>query len=166
LTILAVALAMAGRSEEAIATARRSVEADPDAYIAHWALGQACSWGGRAAEAVEIHHKSGSPSNITFSRGPSASALGRAGRTGDAAAVYQELATRSTAEYVSPAQLAMAAIAGDLRDEAIRWAAKAWEIRDPFFYFARFYPDYEGLRALPEFQPILREMDNVLATST
>jgi hypothetical protein len=80
--------------------------------------------------------------------------------------VYQELATRSTAEYVSPAQLAMAAIAGDLRDEAIRWAAKAWEIRDPFFYFARFYPDYEGLRALPEFQPILREMDNVLATST
>jgi serine/threonine-protein kinase len=165
LTILAVALAMAGRSEEAIATARRSVEADPQAFIAYWALGQALSWGGRAAEAAEVH-RTAANSGIAFSKPPMASALGRAGRPDEAAAVYHALAALSTTEWVSPAQLALCAIAGGLRDEALSWSAKAWEMRDPFFYFARFYPDFEGLRALPEFQAIIREMDHVLATST
>jgi len=159
LTILAVSLALNGRAEESIDTARRSIEADPDAYIAYWALGQACAWGGQAEEAVETHRKAAAMTRMVFSVSPVASALGRAGLTGEAAAVYHELATRSTTEYVAPAQLALAASAGGLRDEALSWAAKAWEIRDPFFYFARAHPDFEWLRGQPEFQAILSEME-------
>ena len=96
---------------------------------------------------------------LVFSLTPSASALARAGRRGEAAAIYQELATRSATEYISPAQLALTASAGGLCDEALSWATKAWEMRDPFFYFARFYPDFEWLRSQPEFEGILREMD-------
>ena len=96
---------------------------------------------------------------LAFSVFPLASALARAGRPEEAAAIYQELAKRSATEHISPAQLALAASAGGLRDEALSWAAKAWEMRDPFFYFARFYPDFEWLRGEPEFQTILGKMD-------
>ena len=96
---------------------------------------------------------------MVFSVSPLASALARAGRPGEAAAVYQELAMRSTTEYVAPVQLALAASAGGLRDEALSWFMRAWEIRDPFFYFARTHPDFEWLRGQPEFQAIRKEMD-------
>jgi hypothetical protein len=48
----------------------------------------------------------------------------------------------------------------------LSWSAKAWQIRDPFFYFAHVYPDYQGLRDLPEFQALLREMDAPAARNT
>ena len=165
LTILAVTLGLTGQSDEAIATARRSVEADPDAYIAFWALGQACAWGGQAAEAVNIHRKAVDMTRMSFSLAPQTSALARAGRPEEAAAIYQDMKRRSTTEYISPAQLALAASAGGLRDEALSWSAKAWEIRDPYLYFGRFNPDFEWLRAEPEFQAILRQMDEIPATN-
>lgn len=61
--------------------------------------------------------------------------------------------------------VALGAGAAGLRQEAPSWARKAWEIRDPFQYFARYHPDDEWLRAEPEFQAILREMDAAPATT-
>ena len=61
--------------------------------------------------------------------------------------------------------IALCAAAAGLRQEALSWARKVWEIRDPFQYFARYHPDYEWLRVEPEFQAILREMDAAPATN-
>src|SRR5262249_18355425 len=53
------------------------------------------------------------------------------GKTDDAAAVYAELMARARRYYVQPTQLAIAAAAAGMHDEAIRQVRKAFEIRDP-----------------------------------
>jgi hypothetical protein len=49
--------------------------------------------------------------------------------------------------------------AAGLDQDVLMFAAQAWEIRDPFLYFARHLPDYKWHRAQPAFRAILTEMD-------
>ena len=63
------------------------------------------------------------------------------GKAADADAVYSELQARARRQYVSPATLAIAASAAAREEEAIAYARKAYEIRDPncqnfFKYFS------------------------------
>ena len=50
--ILACCLCTAGRLDEAIETARRAVQHDPELFIARWALGVSLRTAGRFEEAV------------------------------------------------------------------------------------------------------------------
>jgi serine/threonine-protein kinase len=159
LTICAIAHAMSGRCDEALLLARRSVDADPDSYVAWWSLGQVSGWCGHPQEAVEAHQRASSMLRTPFGLSPLASVLARAGRSAEALAVHRELESRAASEFVAPAHLALSAAAAGLRDEALAWSARAWEVRDPFFYFARHYPDFAWHREQPEFQAILREMN-------
>jgi TolB-like protein/Tfp pilus assembly protein PilF len=159
LTIYALALAMVRRGDDAIATAHRALEADPASYLAKWTLGQASAWHGKAADAVATHQQAAARAQSSFSLAPLATAFARADRPAEALAVHQQLLERATTEYVAPAFLALTAAAAGLNDDALAFAVQAWEIRDPFLYFARHYPDYAWHREQPEFQAILREMD-------
>ena len=49
------ALSHARRTSEALVQGRVALEADPESFVAGWALGNACHWGGRFEEAVNAY---------------------------------------------------------------------------------------------------------------
>jgi serine/threonine protein kinase/tetratricopeptide (TPR) repeat protein len=158
LTIVAATLATAGR-DDAIDFALRATGSDPDSYVAYWGLGQAYAWTGHPEEAIAAHQTGASISPLPFSFMPLACALALAGREAEASEIYRSILARSEREFVAPTLLAVMASAAGLKEQAVSWATKAWEIRDPFQYFARHHPDYQWLRREPRFQAILKEMD-------
>ena len=81
------------------------------------------------------------------------------GKPADAESVYAEMMARARREYVAPAELAIAATAVGMQDEAIGHAREAFEIRDPFcrIQFSKYWPDSARLREDPRFQEMLLE---------
>ena len=78
----------------------------------------------------------------------------------EASALHHELRDRASREYVSAPYLALAAEAAGHRDEALAFARRAWDEREPaFILHARHFPEYHSLRSDPRFAAILREMN-------
>ena len=90
-----------------------------------------------------------------------AGVFGQAGKTAEAGALHGELMDRASRGYVSPAHLALTADAAGHRDEAIAFARRAWDEREPsFILWARHFPQYRTLHSDPRFAAILREMNS------
>jgi hypothetical protein len=67
---------------------------------------------------------------------------------------------RSSHTYVPLPHLALTAEAAGHREEALAFARRAWDEREPpFILDARHFPEYRTLRADPRFAAILREMN-------
>ncbi len=151
-------LGFGGRHAESIAEAERAFGTDPDSFFAHWNVMRAHSWAGDHARAIEAAPAllAASGRNIW----PLATLGWSYGKSGDASrcrAVYDELIARSRHEFVGPFWLATVASAAGLRDEAMRLASRAVAERDPFVIFARKIPLWDGVRADPRFEEIMRD---------
>jgi hypothetical protein len=87
------------------------------------------------------------------------------GKTADAGAVYAELMARARRYYVQPTQLAIAAAAAGMHDEAIRQVREAFEIRDPSRNQLRMsthlWPFSARLHADPRFREIVLKNSTV-----
>ena len=118
---------------------------------------RAHAWAGRYDRAIEE-----APALFAVSgRHPWALGLlawtyGRAGRTDQACAVYNEMVARSCHEFVSPAWLAMSAGSAGLAEEAIRWAEQAVAERDPLVLWVPRMPFWDPVRGHPRFAEIMR----------
>jgi hypothetical protein len=89
-----------------------------------------------------------------------AGVFAHAGEPAKARALHRELMDRVSRGYVSPAHLARTAEAAGEREEAIAYAGRAWDEREPsFILWARHFPQYRPLHSDPRFAAILREMD-------
>ena len=76
------------------------------------------------------------------------------------AAGNRELMDRAFQGYVSASHLALTAEAAGQREEAMAFARRAWDEREPsFILWARHFPQYRTLHSDPRFAAILREMD-------
>jgi serine/threonine-protein kinase len=125
-------LGIAGKHEESLAEAERSLTLDADSYYAHWNVMRSHAWLGNYERAIqEAPALFGVSGRHIWALGLLAWTYGRAGRAQEARAVYDELEARSRHEYVSPAWLAMSAGSAGLDEEAIRWAERAVIGRDP-----------------------------------
>jgi hypothetical protein len=83
------------------------------------------------------------------------------GKPAEARALHRELMERASRGYVSAAHLALTADAAGQRDEAMAFARRAWDQREPsFILWARHFPQYRTLHSDPRFTVILREMDS------
>jgi len=75
--------------------------------------------------------------------------------------LHRELLERASRSYVPLAHLVLTAEAAGQRDEALTFARRAWDEREPpFILHARHFPEYHTLRSDPRFAAILREMDS------
>jgi Flp pilus assembly protein TadD len=159
--ILAACLHTAGRLDEAIETARLAVERDPESFIAHWMLGVSLGTAGRFEEAVStLEAAAGTSGRPTLAITSLAGVLAQSGKPSEASALYYELVERSSHTYVPLPHLALTAEAGGHREEALAFARRAWDEREPpFILHARHFPEYRTLRADPRFAAILREMN-------
>ncbi len=154
----ALVLAWAGKTDEAVAQARRGIELDPNAFYPQWTLLHALALGPNPMEAIEV----GQPMLARFGRHPwlmmaMAFANGSAGRRDKAEALHAELVARSGGEYVQPGALAAAAVGAGRNDQAYQHLREAARVRDPLLTAtALHWPAFAKLRQEPRFLEVLR----------
>ena len=160
--ILAICLCTAGRLDEAIETARRAVQQDSESFVALWALGVSLGTAGRFEEAVStLEAAAGMSGRHTLALTCLAGVFGQWGKSAKASALHRELMDSASRGYVSASHLALTAEAAGQREEAIAFARRAWDEREPpFILWARHFPQYRALHSDPRFAAILREMDS------
>jgi hypothetical protein len=89
-----------------------------------------------------------------------AGAFRQAGKPAEAHALHRELMDRATRAHVSPTHLALTAEAVGEREEAMAFARRAWDEREPsFILWARHFPQFRTLHTDPRFAAMLREMN-------
>ena len=148
----------AGRYSEAVEICERAVELDPDSYLARCSLQWALRFSQRYEDAVAACKSALAMSGRhPWAMGSLAIILAEWGKRADAESVYAEMMARARHEYMAPAELAVAASAVGMQDEAICHAREAFEVRDPFcrIHFSKYWPDTARLREDPRFQEIL-----------
>jgi tetratricopeptide (TPR) repeat protein len=152
----------AARYAEAITASERAVELDSDSFLARYFLHAALHRSGRFEEAVAVGEKALTMSGRhAWAMAGLAATLADWGKPVDAEAVYAELMARARRYYVQPTQLAIAAAAAGMQDEAIAQAREAFEIRDPSRNQLSMtknvsWPFTARLHADPRFHEILR----------
>ncbi len=149
-------LGIAGRHEESIAEAERSVGLDSDSFFAHLEVMRSNAWAGHYDRAIaEAPALLGASGRHTWALGVLAWTHGKAGHADMARACYDELEARSRHEFVAPSWLAIAAASAGLADEAIRWAERGVTERDPLVLWFGL-PYWDSMRAHPRFAEIMR----------
>jgi TolB-like protein len=158
--ILGLTYSIAGRYTEAVEICERAVGLDAESFLARCSLHLVLRFSGRFEQSVAV----GELALAMSGRHPWAMAalamtFAEWGKPADAQAVYAEMMARARRCYVQPCQLAIAATAAGMQDEAIRHSREAFEIRDPFcrIHFSKYWPDSARLRADPRFHEILLE---------
>src|SRR5882672_433270 len=152
-------LGIAGRHEESIAEAERSVGLDAESFFARWNLMRARAWAGHYDRAIEnAPTLLGDSGRNHWALGLLAWTYGQAGRTDRARACYDELEGRSRHEFVSPCWLSVTAGCADLEDPAVHWAERAVAESDPLLLWSRRLPFWEYHRARPRFTEVMREV--------
>jgi TolB-like protein/Flp pilus assembly protein TadD len=152
---------MAGRSAEGVQICERSVELDPDSFLARWCHHITLYFCRRFEEAVAIGELAVAMSGRhPWAMGTLAATLGDWGKPSDAEAIYAEMMGRARRSYIPPSMLAITASAARMRDEAIRHAREAFQIRDPMsqFFFSKLHPTSARLLADPRLHEIPEDM--------
>jgi serine/threonine-protein kinase len=153
------ALYYAGRNDEARERLQKTVELDPNFWIAHLYLGHVYLEKKNYPEALAEFTKA-----RDFSRGNSqtvsmigyVSAL--AGDATKARAMLDELKSRSAHQYVPRYNIAVVHLALAEQDEAFAWLEKAYEEHDVLVSFLKVDPKWDPVRSDPRFISILERV--------
>ena len=148
-------LYFARRYDEAEKYFLKSLELDPNFMRGHFILGQNHLQKGLYQKAIE---------EFTIASRLSAGSLNaimigychaKAGRTGEATGILNDVLMRASTEYVPPGGIALLYDALGDRDKAFEWLEKAIEEHSGIFLFARVDPLFDSLRPDPRFKELL-----------
>jgi serine/threonine-protein kinase len=159
---LAACLCTADHLDEAIEVSRRAVQQDADSFIAHWILGVSLGTAGRFEEAAStLEVAAGMSGRHTLALTCLAVVFGQWKKPAEASSLHRELMERASRGYVPAAHLALTAEAAGDHENAMAFARRAWNEREPpFILWARHFPLYRTLHSDPRFAVILREMNS------
>jgi tetratricopeptide (TPR) repeat protein len=160
--LLACALCTSGRLDEAIETGRRAVEQDPESFIARWILGVSLGTGEQFEEAISVLETAVEMSGRHVRALSSlAVVFGHWRKFPEAGALHRELLARGLRGYVPSTYLVLTAEAAGQHEEALAFARRAWDEREPpFILHVRHFPEFRTLRLDPRFAAIVREMND------
>ncbi|HEV8124767.1 MAG TPA: protein kinase [Gemmatimonadales bacterium] len=157
---LALLLAWAGKTDEALVQARRGIELDPGAFYPNWTAFHALALGPNPLEAIAL-----APSLLSrFGRHAwlmmgLSYAYGILGKRDKSEALYSELEARARSEYVQPTALAAAAVGAGRNDKVYLHLRDAAKVRDPLLVvLALHWPGFAKLRPGSGFTDVLRQM--------
>ena len=153
---------VSGRNTESLEVARRAVELDPESFLAWLTVQGVLYQEGKFQESVAAGEIALAMSGRhPWSLAILAVTLADWHGDADAAPIYAEMLARACRQYMSPGVMAVAACAAGRRDEAIRHANEAFEIRDPAcaFVFSRHFVIWAArLYAYPRFRDVIARM--------
>jgi TolB-like protein/Tfp pilus assembly protein PilF len=159
--LLGLCLCTAGQMDEAIETCRRAVQQDPESFVARWGLGISLGTAGRFEEAIStLEGAAGMSGRHSRALTSLAAVFGQWGKPSEASALHRELKDRASRAYVPLTYLTLTAEAAGQHEEALAFARRAWDEREPtFILHARHFPEFRTLRSDPWFAAILGEMN-------
>lgn len=158
--ILAFTLGLAGRTAEAVETARLAVQRDPDSLFTQWTHALAAYWHGAYDESIAAFTAAGAVSaRHIYTVSYAAAACAKCGRLAEAHGLHQEGLALSATSYVPRAALAVSAIAIGEMDAAMEFAEEACDAREPvLIVVARAFPDWNRLRRSPRLAEVQRRL--------
>jgi TolB-like protein/Tfp pilus assembly protein PilF len=161
-SILSAALINAGRPDEAVEEARKAVAIDPESFLARWTLGRALFHAHQLEEAESVLERSAAMSGRhPFALVTLAKTYAAKGQSDRARALHEELVQRSGTRTVPAAELMLTADAAGDRAQALAFARRAFEDREPsFILLVRHWRDYAALRQDARFAALIRALDS------
>jgi len=164
-TDLAFFLYWARRYEEATTQIRKTLELDPNNAFAHSILGWCLIGKGNKAEARAEFQKATSLDDLPWYISSLGYACAANGDRAKAEQILQDLEELSKQRYVSPANRAAVYLGLGEKEKALDWLEKAYEDRDPIFWWIDGDQLYDSLRNEPRFQALVEKIDRVKAES-
>jgi adenylate cyclase len=164
-TDLAFFLYWARRYEEATTQIRKTLELDPNNAFAHSILGWCLIEKGNKAEARAEFEKATSLDNLPWYISSLGYACAANGDRAKAEQILQDLEELSKQRYVSPANRAAVYLGLGEKEKALDWLEKAYEDRDPIFWWIDGDQLYDSLRNEPRFQALVENIDRIKAES-
>src|SRR5437762_1194956 len=164
-TDLAFFLYWARRYEEAITQIRKTLELDPNNAFAHSILGWCLIAKGNKAEARAEFQKATSLDDLPWYISSLGYACAANGDRAKAEQILQDLEELSKQRYVSPANRAAVYLGLGEKEKALDWLEKAYEDRDPIFWWIDGDQLYDSVRREPRFQALIQKINRTKAES-
>ena len=164
-TDLAFFLYWARRYEEATTQIRKTLELDPNNAFAHSILGWCLIEKANKAEARAEFQKATSLDDLPWYISSLGYACAANGDRAKAEQILQDLEELSKQRYVSPANRAAVYLGLGEKEKALDWLEKAYEDRDPIFWWIDGDQLYDSLRNEPRFQALVEKIDRRKAES-
>lgn len=160
------------RYDDAILQYQKTLELDPDFWVAHHYLGLAYAKKGMADEAIrELRNSLHSPGEGPLKEGvveddPEVAAslgfaYGLAGKQVEAEAILKRLKSLSERRYVSGLYLAIIYTGLKDKDRAIEYLNKAYEGRHPGLVLIRVDPVFDDLRSDDRFKQLVKRFEPI-----
>ena len=164
-TDLAFFLYWARRFEEATTQIRKALELDPNNAFAHSILGWCLIAKGNKAEARSEFEKATTLDDLPWYVSSVGYACGVSGDRAKAEQVLRDLEELAKQRYVSPANRATVYLGLGEKEQALDWLEKAYEDRDPIFWWINGDQLYDGLRSAPRFEALVQKVERTKAES-
>ena len=164
-TDLAFFMYWARRYEDAITQIRKTLELDPNNAFAHSILGWCLIWKGSKAEARAEFQTARTLDDLPWYVGSFGYACAVSGDRAKAEQILHDLEDLSKQRYVSPANRAAVYLGLGEKEEALDWLEKAYEDRDPIFWWIDGDQLYDSVRNEPRFQALVQKIDRTKAES-
>ena len=164
-TDLAFFLYWAHRYEEATTQIRKTLELDPNNAFAHSILGWCLIWKGNKAEATAEFQKSTTLDDLPWYVSSLGYACAVSGDRAKAEQILHHLDELAKQRYVSPANRAAVYLGLGDNEKALDWLEKAYEDRDPIFWWINGDQLYDSVRGAPRFDALVQKVDRTKAES-
>jgi len=162
-TNLAFFLYWARRYEEATAQIRKTLELDPNNAFAHSILGWCLIGKGNKTEARAEFQRATTLDDLPWYVSSLGYACAVSGDRAKAEQILQDLEELSKQRYVSPANRAAVYLGLGEKEKALDWLEKAYEDRDPIFWWIDGDQLYDSVRNEPRFQALVQKIDGTKA---
>jgi adenylate cyclase len=144
--------------DDAITQIRKTLELDPNNGFAHSVLGWCLIWKGNNAEAKAEFEEATRLDDLPWYVGSLGYACAIAGDHQKADEILHELEELSKTRYVSPAFRASVYLGLGEKEKALTWLERAWEDRDPIFWWIDGDQLYDSVRLEPRFQALMQKV--------
>jgi serine/threonine-protein kinase len=162
-TDLAFFLYWARRYEEATTQIRKTLELDPNNAFAHSILGWCLIWKGNKAEARAEFQTATTLDDLPWYVSSLGYACAVSGDRAKAEQILHRLDELAKQRYVSPANRAAVYLGLGDNENALDWLEKAYEDRDPIFWWINGDQLYDSVRGTPRFEALVQKVDRTKA---
>jgi serine/threonine protein kinase/tetratricopeptide (TPR) repeat protein len=142
-----------------IEQARKSIEMDPNFFLAHYVIGMPASLKGDSALAIAELRKAMALTDDPWIAGTLGLAYAQSGDKAQARKMLEDLQQRAKKRHVTPYWISLGYMGLGEKEEALRWMEKAYEERSAWMLFIKMDPSLDPLRSEPRFQTMLRNMN-------